>query len=85
MKKQDLFLYLYNKYKNLNIMARIAGVQFEKDYKGKPKKVIFDLKIWGQYLEDLFDGMEAEEVKDEETISLDELRKEIKRVRHINV
>ena len=66
-------------------MAKIAGIKFEKDSRGRAKKVTFDLKLWGEYLEDLFDGLEMEKAKDEDTISLDELRKEIKRVRHIMV
>ncbi len=66
-------------------MTRIAGIQIEKDFKGRAKKIIFDLKIWGEYLEDLFDGLESEKTKNEETVSLNELRKEIKRIRHINV
>ena len=66
-------------------MARIAGVQFEKDSKGRKKKVTIDLKKWGEYLEDFFDMLEIEMARDEETVPWEKVKKELIKKKKINL
>ena len=55
----------------------IAGIKYENDVNGKRRYVRIDLKRFGnnELLEDFLDGMEAENRKGEETISLDDFKK----------
>ncbi len=43
-------------------MPRIAGVKFHKTSTGKKTAVTFNLKIWGEKLQDLLDGIESEAI-----------------------
>ncbi len=57
----------------------IAGIKFETDMHGQRRYVRIDLKRFGknQLLEDFLDGIEAENRKNEETISLEDFKKQM--------
>ncbi len=55
----------------------IAGIKYEKNVHGVATHVRIDLKRYGknELLEDFLDGMEAENLRGGETITLEELKK----------
>jgi len=62
----------------------IAGIKYDKNVRGIPTHVRIDLKRYGnnELLEDFLDGMEAENLRGGETITLDEFKKHMdKRVK----
>jgi hypothetical protein len=54
----------------------IAGIKYEKNIRGINTHVRIDLKRYGnnELLEDFLDGVEAENLKGSETITLDEFK-----------
>jgi hypothetical protein len=58
-------------------MRGMEGVRYLTDESGKRVAVQLDLEIYGELLEDFFDVLTAEDRQDEETITLDELRKQL--------
>ncbi len=64
-------------------MARIAGIKFVKNSRGKNTKVTIDLKKWGEYLEDFFDMLEIEKARDEETTPWEDFKNELIRKKKI--
>ena len=63
------------KYKNMNQMEGINYVTNDED---KRVAVMIDLNKHGSLWEDFLDVIESEAVKDEETITLEELKTELK-------
>jgi hypothetical protein len=60
-------------------MAKIAGISFIKDTKGKKKKIVIDIKKHYELVEDLLDHLDVVALKDEETIPLEDAKKDIKK------
>jgi hypothetical protein len=58
-------------------MARIAGLTFIRDTKGRPTKMIVDLKKWGDKLEDFLDMIEVERRKGEPSYPLEDVVKQL--------
>lgn len=56
-------------------MAKIAGISFIKDSKGKKKKIVIDIKKHYELVEDLLDHLDVVALKDEETIPWEEVEK----------
>ena len=52
--------------------AKMKGIRFVVDDKGRKVAVIIDLRRWGKHLEDFFDIVAAEERRDEPLVPLDE-------------
>ena len=56
----------------------MTGIDFIMDADGNKKAVVIDIRIFGEeIIEDLLDGLEAEAVRKEPTISYDEFRKQL--------
>ena len=55
-------------------MEKIAGIKIERDSKGKPKKVTFDMKYHALFVEDYLDNLPIESRKDGEFSPLDEVK-----------
>ena len=49
-------------------MARIAGISFIKDSRGRSKKIVIDLDKWGKELEEFLDNLDVDLRKDEKTV-----------------
>lgn len=60
-------------------MAKIAGISFIKDTKGKKKKIVIDIKKHYELVEDLLDHLDVVDLKDEETIPWEDAKKDIKK------
>ena len=54
-------------------MAHIAGIDLLKNSKGKPTKVVIDIKKHYSLLEDIIDMLTIEQRKNEPTFSFDTL------------
>jgi len=68
------------------IMATgIKGLKFENDAKGRAKKVIFDLDLYGEMLEDIIDGIVADARKNEPGIAVEDFIKKQNQKRGISV
>lgn len=50
-------------------MARISGISYTKDDKGKKRFVTIDLDKWGEQVQDLLDLIEAEKRRKEVRIN----------------
>ena len=61
-------------------MAHIAGIKFEKDSKGRNKKIIIDLKKWGEYFDEFLDVLEAESRVNEVTFPFAEVKRELDKI-----
>jgi len=59
-------------------MSKLAGVKFERDTRGRVKKVTLDMKRHSAFLEDYLDHLQIEEAKkDAEFIPWDDAVKEL--------
>jgi hypothetical protein len=58
-------------------MGRIAGIQVERNAKGKPTHIRIDLKKWGDLLEDFLDKIDVELRRDEETFPWEDVKKKL--------
>lgn len=58
-------------------MRGMEGVRYLTDESGKRVAVQLDLDIYGELLEDFFDVVAAEDAKDDETVSLADVRKQL--------
>ena len=56
----------------------MEGINYVTDDKNKRIAAVIDLKKHGELLEELIDVIESEAVLDEETITLEELKLELK-------
>ena len=56
----------------------MEGIQYVTDENNKKIAVQLSYEIYGEYLEDIIDGLVAESRKIDEKISLDELTEELK-------
>ena len=57
----------------------MEGIKYLVDATNKRVAVQIDLEKYGELIEDMLDVIEAEEHKDEETITLEELKAELKK------
>ncbi len=55
----------------------MEGITYVTDENNKKLAVQLSYEVYGEYLEDLIDGLIAESRKNDEKISLDELTKEL--------
>lgn len=55
----------------------MKGIQFVVDDSGKKKAVLIDLEEWGELWEDFYNLLMAESRKHEESISWEEIKKEL--------
>ena len=62
----------------------IKGLKFENDANGRAKKVIFDLDLYGEMLEDIIDGIVADARKNEPGILIEDFVKKQERKRGIS-
>jgi hypothetical protein len=62
-------------------MARIQGITIEKDTLGNARYARIDLHKYGdnELIEDFFDSLEVESRKNDETITVEELKKYIQK------
>ena len=59
-------------------MKTMEGIHYVTDHKNRKIAAQIDLKKYGQLWEDFLDVIESEARRNEETISLDELKSELK-------
>jgi len=57
----------------------MEGIKYLVDEKNNKVAVQIDLEKYGELVEELLDVIEAEERKDDETITLEELKEELKK------
>lgn len=57
----------------------MEGIKYLIDEKNNKVAVQIDLEKYGELIEELLDVIEAEESKDDETITLEELKAELKK------
>jgi hypothetical protein len=57
----------------------MEGIRYLVDATNKKVAVQIDLEKYGELIEDMLDVIEAEEHKDDETITLEELKGELKK------
>jgi hypothetical protein len=55
----------------------MSGIQYVTDEKGNPTAVLIDLKQWGDLWEDIYDGMVAEERKNEPLIPWEQVKRQL--------
>ena len=60
-------------------MKRAAAVQYVTDDKGRKKSVILPVETYEEMLEDIQDLVAVAERRKEKTISLDEMKKRLKK------
>jgi hypothetical protein len=60
-------------------MKRAAAVQYVTDEKGRKKSVILPVETYEEMLEDIQDLVAVAERRKEKTISLDEMKKRLKK------
>ena len=66
--------------KFINLNSEIMeGIQYVTDENNKKIAVQLSYEVYGEYLEDLIDGLIAESRKDDEKISLEELTEELQK------
>jgi len=58
-------------------MAYISGISYIKDSKGNNRKIIIDLKKWGEYLEDFIDMIDVKARENEERFPLSQVKDEL--------
>ena len=63
---------------NINIEI-MEGIRYVTDENNKKLAVQLSYEVYGEYLEDLIDGLIAESRKDDEKISLEELTAELQK------
>jgi hypothetical protein len=59
-------------------LADMKGISFVTNDENKKVAVLIDLKEHGDLWEDFYDGLIAEQRKDDDLISLDQLKQELK-------
>ncbi len=57
----------------------MKGIKYVTDENNKKLAVQISFEVFGEYLEDLIDGLIAESRKDDEKISFDDLTKELEK------
>jgi len=57
----------------------MQGIDFLIDENGKKKAAVIDLEKYGEALEDFMDGLVATSRKNERTVSLDTLKRKIRK------
>ena len=57
----------------------MEGISFVTDQNNKKIAVQLSYEVYGEYLEDLIDGLIAESRKDEESIPLEEVLEELRK------
>ncbi|HKK87530.1 MAG TPA: hypothetical protein VJ917_01690 [Saprospiraceae bacterium] len=57
----------------------MEGIRYVTDENNKKIAVQLSFEVYGEYLEDLIDGLIAESRKDDEKISFDDLTKELEK------
>jgi len=55
----------------------MTGIQYVTDESGKRVAVLIDLQEWGELWEDFYDGLIAEQRKNEPTISWEEVKRQM--------
>jgi hypothetical protein len=55
----------------------MTGIQYVTDDTGIPTAVMLDLKEWGDLWEDIYDGMIAEQRKNEPLIPWEEVKRQL--------
>lgn len=61
----------------MNKLKEMEGIRYVTDENNKKIAVQLSYEIYGEYLEDLIDGLIAESRKNDEKISLEEFTKEL--------
>lgn len=57
----------------------MEGIKYLVDANNKKVAVQIDLERYGELIEDILDAIEAEEHNDEETVTLEELKEDLKK------
>ena len=60
----------------------MTGIQYVTDETGVPTAVLLDLKEWGDLWEDFYDGIIAEQRKQEPLIPWEEVKKQLAERQH---
>lgn len=55
----------------------MTGIHYVTDEKGNPTAVMLDLQQWGELWEDIYDGIIAEQRKNEPLIPWDEVKRQL--------
>ena len=55
----------------------MTGIHYVTDEKGNPTAVMLDLNEWGELWEDIYDGIIAEERKNEPLVTWDEVKRQL--------